>query len=160
MDSKEMLLQNRDREFKTTLKVLKALPDDKLETRPAAMSKNARELAWVFVVEERLTQKLMQGGQPDFGTPPLATMSEIIKELEAEHARTNEILKKMSPEDFKKTASFFVAPKTPGEVPKETLAWMMFFDSIHHRGQFSIYLRLAGAKVPSIYGPSADEPWT
>ena len=31
-------------------------------------------------------------------------------------------------------------------------------DQIHHRGQFSVYLRLAGAKVPSIYGPTADEP--
>ena len=29
-------------------------------------------------------------------------------------------------------------------------------DQIHHRGQFSIYLRMAGGKVPSIYGPSAD----
>jgi len=29
---------------------------------------------------------------------------------------------------------------------------------IHHRGQLSAYLRPMGAKVPSIYGPSADEP--
>ncbi len=29
--------------------------------------------------------------------------------------------------------------------------------SIHHRGQLSVYLRLVGEKVPSIYGPSADE---
>jgi uncharacterized damage-inducible protein DinB len=27
----------------------------------------------------------------------------------------------------------------------------------HHRGQLSVYLRLNEAKVPSIYGPSADE---
>jgi len=35
----------------------------------------------------------------------------------------------------------------------------MLLDQIHHRGQLSIYMRIAGAKVPSIYGPSADEPW-
>jgi uncharacterized damage-inducible protein DinB len=29
----------------------------------------------------------------------------------------------------------------------------------HHRGQLTVYLRLNDAKVPSIYGPSADEPW-
>jgi len=29
--------------------------------------------------------------------------------------------------------------------------------SIHHRGQLSVYLRQTGSKVPSIYGPSADE---
>jgi hypothetical protein len=28
---------------------------------------------------------------------------------------------------------------------------------IHHRGQLTVYLRLIGAKVPGIYGPSADE---
>jgi uncharacterized damage-inducible protein DinB len=45
------------------------------------------------------------------------------------------------------------------DVRKADMLWMMLSDSIHHRGQFSIYLRLVGAKVPSIYGPSADEPW-
>jgi uncharacterized damage-inducible protein DinB len=35
----------------------------------------------------------------------------------------------------------------------------MLLDAVHHRGQLSIYLRLMEAKVPSIYGPSADEPW-
>ena len=31
--------------------------------------------------------------------------------------------------------------------------------TIHHRGQLSTYLRPMGAKVPSIYGGSADEPF-
>jgi uncharacterized damage-inducible protein DinB len=42
-----------------------------------------------------------------------------------------------------------------------TLGDMLFgflFDAIHHRGQLSSYLRPMGAKVPSIYGPSADDP--
>ncbi|MHB8852143.1 MAG: DinB family protein [Ignavibacteriaceae bacterium] len=52
-----------------------------------------------------------------------------------------------------------VAPKKMGDVRCIDLAWMMLLDMIHHRGQFSIYLRMAGGKVPSIYGPSADEPW-
>jgi hypothetical protein len=28
---------------------------------------------------------------------------------------------------------------------------------VHHRGQMTVYLRLMEAKVPAIYGPSADE---
>jgi uncharacterized damage-inducible protein DinB len=31
--------------------------------------------------------------------------------------------------------------------------------SIHHRGALAVYLRPMGAKVPSIYGGSYDEPW-
>jgi uncharacterized damage-inducible protein DinB len=27
----------------------------------------------------------------------------------------------------------------------------------HHRGQLTVYLRLIGAPVPSVYGPSADD---
>ncbi|HET9766933.1 MAG TPA: DinB family protein, partial [Thermoanaerobaculia bacterium] len=27
----------------------------------------------------------------------------------------------------------------------------------HHRGQLTVYLRLLGVPIPSIYGPSADE---
>jgi hypothetical protein len=47
------------------------------------------------------------------------------------------------------------------EVMKETgyqNAWGFLFDIVHHRGQISTYLRPMGAKVPQIYGPSADEP--
>jgi uncharacterized damage-inducible protein DinB len=34
----------------------------------------------------------------------------------------------------------------------------MLSHSAHHRGQLSAYLRPMGAKVPRIYGGSADEP--
>jgi len=29
---------------------------------------------------------------------------------------------------------------------------------VHHRGQLTVYLRLVDVAVPSIYGPTADEP--
>lgn len=29
---------------------------------------------------------------------------------------------------------------------------------VHHRGQLTVYLRLIDVPVPSIYGPTADEP--
>ena len=38
------------------------------------------------------------------------------------------------------------------------MVWGFLFDAIHHRGQISTYLRPMGSKVPSIYGPSADDP--
>jgi len=34
---------------------------------------------------------------------------------------------------------------------------MMLNHQYHHRGQLSAYLRAAGARVPSVYGPTADE---
>jgi DinB family len=38
------------------------------------------------------------------------------------------------------------------------MSWIGLFDAIHHRGQLSVYLRPMGGRVPSIYGPSADDP--
>jgi uncharacterized damage-inducible protein DinB len=52
-----------------------------------------------------------------------------------------------------------VGPGKMGEFRAMDVVWMALMDQVHHRGQFSVYLRLAGGKVPSIYGPSADEPW-
>jgi uncharacterized damage-inducible protein DinB len=34
---------------------------------------------------------------------------------------------------------------------------MVLNHMIHHRGQLTVYLRMAGAPVPGLYGPSADE---
>ena len=57
------------------------------------------------------------------------------------------------------TADFFIGPKQTGDIPLPEFLDFMLHDQIHHRGQLSIYVRMAGGKVPSIYGPSADEPW-
>ncbi len=65
----------------------------------------------------------------------------------------------MSEADLRDTVQFLVAPKTMGNVPKLDFLWFLLHDQIHHRGQFSVYLRMADARVPSIYGPTADEPW-
>ena len=51
--------------------------------------------------------------------------------------------------------------KARGEVVMEAPRYEMIQDTInhwaHHRGQMTVYLRLMGAKVPAIYGPSADD---
>ena len=43
--------------------------------------------------------------------------------------------------------------------PAVTFLNFMNVHAIHHRGQLSAYLRPMGAKVPKIYGGSADEPF-
>ena len=44
------------------------------------------------------------------------------------------------------------------EDPRSIVLRDTFLHLAHHRGQLSVYLRLAGGRVPSIYGPSADDP--
>lgn len=62
--------------------------------------------------------------------------------------------------DLDKTIQVFAGPGKMADVRKIDFFWFILMDSIHHRGQFSVYLRMAGGKVPAIYGPSADEKWS
>lgn len=40
---------------------------------------------------------------------------------------------------------------------RRRMAWSVFFDIVHHRGQLTTYLRRMGSTVPQICGPSAAE---
>jgi uncharacterized damage-inducible protein DinB len=51
-----------------------------------------------------------------------------------------------------------VAGQVVSEDPRHVVLRDAVFNHLaHHRGQLTVYLRLNGAPVPSIYGPSADE---
>lgn len=160
MSEKEMFLQTWEREFQTTLKVLKAYPSDKLDLKPAERSRSAKDLAWTFVAEEGAVEGVTKG-KIDFEGGPKApnTFQEIINTFEKYHKDNVTKVKNLTDADLNKSIPFPVAPKQMGQVRALDILWMMLMDSVHHRGQMSVYLRLAGAKVPSIYGPTADEPW-
>ena len=57
-----------------------------------------------------------------------------------------------------KPGRFVLNGETRMAMPVSGFLWMFFFDAIHHRGQLSTYIRPMGGKVPSIYGPSGDDP--
>lgn len=163
-NSRQIFLDNYDREHATTMRVLRAYPEDQLDLKPSEKSKTARELAWVFVLErglgtrvwhDELAQGKMSGKPPD----PPQDWNALLAALEKAHHDFRELVASTSDEAFHQNVHFFVAPKTMGEISRLEWAWFLLHDQIHHRGQFSVYLRMAGAKVPSIYGPTADEPW-
>jgi len=162
MTEKEMFLQTWEREFQTTLKVLKAYPPDKLDLRPHERSRSARELAWQFVVEESIINGIITGQiKINFQNAPKppATLPEILSAYEKTHNEMVGKVKALPEAEFNKSITFPVGPKQMGDVRRGDILGRLLMDCVHHRGQFSVYLRMAGGKVPSIYGPSADEPW-
>jgi uncharacterized damage-inducible protein DinB len=163
-DALQTLLDAMEREHATTVRVLRAYPADKLDLQPHPKSKTARQLAWLFVQEQGLVEKAITTGF-DWSTPPAApppppeSLDEIVDAFEAAHGRVVGRVRGMGADELRQTVKFFVAPKTLGDIPKLDFLWFLLHDQIHHRGQFSVYLRMADGKVPSIYGPTADEPW-
>ena len=161
MFEKEMFLKTWEREHATTVKILKQLPSDKSEFTPTKeKTKSAKGLAEMFVQELGIVDGVVKG-QVDFtGQPPkFATYADVLTAFQSTQKAMFAKVQGMSEDDWNSKMSFPTGPKQMGEVRKADILWLMLMDSVHHRGQFSIYLRLVGAKVPSIYGPSADEPW-
>ena len=161
MTEKEMFLNNLQREFGTTLKILKAMPADKGNFKPAADKvRSAKDLATVFIQELGVVDGVVKGKVEFGGAPPsFANLGEVIKAYEGKHREMVAKVQAMPEADWNTKITIPVGPKQMGEVRRADMLWLLLNDSIHHRGQFSIYLRLVGAKVPSIYGPSGDEPW-
>ena len=161
---KQQFLDGFKRETATTLRVLKAYPADKLDLRPSPRSQTARDLAWLFVMEQNLAQKALTAGF-DWSTPPPKqpaapdSLDAIIKAIEDANTRMIALVEKTPDAQLGETVKFFTGPKTLGDIPKIDFLWFLLCDQIHHRGQLSVYLRMADGKVPSIYGPSGDEPW-
>ena len=160
MTEKEQYLNTVAREFPTTIKVLKAYPAAKGDFKPHTKSRSAHDLAWNFVLEEKACDMALDGAIEFAKLPPApATFAEVIAGYEKSHAAFVERVKRTPDADLNKTVKFATGPKKVGDLRTMDVFWMMLMDAVHHRGQFSVYLRMADGKVPSIYGPTADEPW-
>ena len=159
--AKERLLDRYEMNHAKTLKVLKAFPGDKSEFRPHERSSSALKLAWTFVIEEQLILTAVQGNQVlGGGFPPAPDAWDAV--LDAFTKGYDDVvaaLRDPRNAELNGSVTFFVAPKQTGEFPVADFANFILDDQIHHRGQMSVYVRMAGGKVPGIYGPSADEPW-
>ncbi len=158
---KENFLRTWNNEFQTTLKVIKAFPSHRENFKPHELSRSAKELAWTIVGEERAITLGVASGKIDFSMMANApeNMKDLIEWYEKSHKEMVNEYSNLSEEELNKTMKFSIGPKQVGDFRKLDLLWMILMDAVHHRGQFSVYLRMAGGKVPSIYGPTADEPW-
>jgi uncharacterized damage-inducible protein DinB len=161
MNAKKQFADVWGRENATTRRVLHSVPNDQGDFRPSDNTKTARELAFIFSMGQGGIAAALNG---QWAWPPKrsgapATWAEVLGAFDATTAAVKDALDKAPDSRLDEKVPFFVGPKQPGDIPVAELIWFMLLDAVHHRGQLSIYLRLMNARVPSIYGPSADEPW-
>lgn len=159
---KQQFLDSYEREHATTMKVLRAFPAEKSELKPHARLRTARELAWVFVLERGLGTTVLNnefGSTPPSALPPAPPWKDVLAALAKAHQDFGDLVRAMPDAKLQETVKFFTGPKQVSDVKRVDFLWFVLSDQIHHRGQLSVYLRLADGKVPSIYGPSGDELW-
>ena len=158
MTTLEFCIARRKAELPAFVRVLKAVPQDRLDYRPHPNSRTAPELAWLLAAQEAALATLLDTGKVDWkDEPPPASFDSIVETFERSAAAVDERLARLDEAGWQKKGSFLVNGAPVWEDTTDNMVWGFLFDSIHHRGQLSTYLRPMGGKVPSIYGPSADD---
>jgi uncharacterized damage-inducible protein DinB len=158
MDPKEFFLKHWQAEGKATRKVISRIPESRSDYRADPKARTAREIAWLIVREETILVDGLEKGALEWAeVSPPAKVSDIVGQYEREHDRITKRLQAIPAARWEEKVPMMFNGQ---EVMRETgyeMAWGFLLDQIHHRGQLSTYLRPMGAKVPAIYGPSADE---
>lgn len=160
MTDREFFLETLKDELPRFERVILAAPQDKLDWRPHEKNKSAFELiSQTFGYESMTFPVFLETGKIDFGAfqpPAYITVNDVITSLQTSFAKTEEMISKMTDEDWNSKAVMMSGEKVEWETTKGRMAWGLLLDLVHHRGQLSVYLRPMGGKVPSIYGPSGD----
>ena len=158
MSTREFFIQRWEAEQPAFAKVLRAIPEGRLDYRPHERCTPAGALAWQLAEEQKQLIEMLDTGEVKFNLqPPPSSPSDIVAAWEQATGELRERLKKTSDEQWSKPARLVMGEEAVWSDTLENMCWGYLFDMVHHRGQLSSYLRPMGGKVPSIYGPSADD---
>jgi len=161
----EFLLAELDREVARSRRALEQVPEGKYDWKPHERSMIFGYLAdmvatipsWIAM---EVTKDELDVAPTDGSTmrqEPKKTSEELLRALDKSAADARAALEKTTDEHLNTTWRL----KARGQVVQEAPRYEMIQDTInhwaHHRGQMTVYLRLMNAKVPALYGPSADD---
>ena len=88
---------------------------------------------------------------------PKETSAALIEALEKSAAEAKSAFEDTTEEHLMTPWRLLAGGQVVMEEPRYVVIQDTFNHWAHHRGQMTVYLRLMGAKVPALYGPSADD---
>jgi uncharacterized damage-inducible protein DinB len=162
----ELFLSQLQSEEGSTRKVLQRVPEGRNDWKPHEKSMPLGYLSALVAGMPGWIEFMVNLDELDIASPAgaqfkpqvLDTNRELVAGFEQSLAKARAALQATNDEHLLEPWKFVVA----GHVADERPRYMMIRDAVfshlaHHRGQLTVYLRLNEAKVPSVYGPSADE---
>ena len=156
MSSREFFVERRRAEHPVFMKVLEAIPETGLTYRPHERSPSTQDVVWTLAKELRSCVDAATQFRAEWQSDPAPALPEMLSRFEQWSNELTDVAARMDDASWNRTAQFFYQGRVVSEQPVGQFLWYILFDAIHHRGQLSTYLRPMGAKVPAIYGPSAD----
>jgi len=157
MTTLEYCAARRQAETPTSVRVLKAVPETGHGYRPDPKSRTAGEIAWLLARAEAALLTLLKTGSVEWKEEPApARIADVVSAFERDATAVNARIAALDEAGWQKKGKLMMDGQA-WEDTIEAMVWGFLFDSIHHRGQLTTYLRPMGSKVPAIYGPSADD---
>ncbi len=166
MDFQKELLAEYERETALTRKMLDAIPvDADLTYKPHAKSMPLGRLAghltdmtgdWAMhtLTQDKLEFAADHKWDPYVPASKAAVLEKFDKGLPSVRAE----VAATTPAKWDQHWMFIFGGQTFIDSPRhQVFRDYVLNHMVHHRAQLSVYLRLLGAKVPGMYGPSADE---
>jgi len=165
MELTELFLAELDREVARSRRALEQVPEGKHDWKPHEKSMIFGYLTdmvatiptWITMIIKQDELDIAPKDGPQHPRAQKNTSAEYLQALDKSAEDARAALKGTSEQHLKTSWRLLAG----GQVVAETTRHEMIRDTInhwaHHRGQMTVYLRLMGATVPALYGPSADD---
>ncbi|HTU02674.1 MAG TPA: DinB family protein [Candidatus Sulfotelmatobacter sp.] len=160
----EPMLMELDHEAKTTRRLLERVPGAHLGWAPHAKSMTLGRLAthiaeipgWISTVVQKDEFDVAAGNRKP-GTA--GSVEELLRMFDENIQKAQKTMQALTEDQLRATWRLLKGGQALLAMPRMgVLRALMLNHLIHHRGQLSVYLRLKDVPLPSIYGPTADEP--
>lgn len=160
----ELFLAELDREAARTRRTLEEVPSGRDDWKPHAKSMPLGRLAglvasmpsWVtLIIGQNELDLNPPGGGGQYRQP---ATDELVAVHDGHVAKARETLLGTTDTFLLSTSwRLMMGGKPVMEQPRHEVLRDTFNHLAHHRGQLTVYLRMNERKVPSIYGPTADD---
>ena len=164
MNPIDSILMELEQEAATTARVLERVPEEHLSWKPADKSMSLGKLALHIAGNPKSIADMVKADTYQLdptkfeNAPDPKTSAEILQTHHESVEYAKNYLRGLKPEDLGTICSLKLGDKTLMAYPRGSIIRVIMLNHwYHHRGQMSVYLRLLGVPVPSIYGHSADD---
>ena len=162
---KEFRLSELNNEVQRSRKALDHMPEGKGEWKPHDKSMKFEYLAelvatipsWVAMQVTRPELDVAPADGSSFPRTKKTTKADYLKALDEAAASASKALSETSDEHLATNWQLKARGAVVQQGPRHQMIQDTFNHWAHHRGQMTVYLRLMDAKVPALFGPSADE---
>jgi uncharacterized damage-inducible protein DinB len=166
MAMKDALLPEFDREMEGTRKVLERVPEDKLGWKPTEKSGTMGWLAghvahlpqWASMTLSTSELDISPSGAESPKPELPQSRQDLLNWFDKYSAEARQALASASDQALMEPWKLLKGGEQLFSMPKIAVIRSFVMNHlIHHRGQLTMYLRMNGAPLPALYGPSADE---